>query len=196
MNKNEHSEKDLLLLVAQGDQDAYAALFEIYWDQVYGAALRLTKSPEQSKDLAQDAFLKLWAQREKLKEIRNLPSFLYTMIRNQVHDLTRTKVFRESNREFLHQYFAYSESSPRELLEQKEVEMNLQRAIDRLAPKLQEVIRLHRLEGLSHEQIAARMGITPQSSKTYMVRALDALRKEMRKNTQQVLLFILWLIHP
>ena len=50
---------------------------------------------------------------------------------------------------------------------------------------------LGRLEGLSHEEIAAKMGITPQSSKTYMVRALAALNKEMTGHAEKIALVFL-----
>lgn len=78
-----------------------------------------------------------------------------------------------------------------ELLESKEMDDLLYTAIDRLPPKLSQVLRLGRLEGLSHEEIAARMGSTPQSSKTYMVRALAALNKEMMRHVEKIALILL-----
>ena len=193
--ENPHSEKELLLLVSNGDKTAFEQLFERHWDQVYGVAQRLTKSPEQSKDLAQDIFLKLWEAREKLSAINNLGSFLYTITRNLVHDHLRTKVFRESNREFLLHYFSYSDTNPRELLEDKEQEHFLHEAIGSLPPRLQEVVKLAKFEGLSHEQIAARIGITPLSSKTYMVRALVMLRKYMTLHARKLVFIILYFIN-
>jgi RNA polymerase sigma-19 factor, ECF subfamily len=187
---NLHNEKELLLLTASGDKQAYQQLFEHYWGQVYGVAQRLTKSPEHSKDLAQDIFLKLWEQREKLTTVKNLPSFLYTITRNLVHDHLRTKVFRESNREFLMNYFSYHDESARELLEQKEQENILNDAIQSLPPQLQQVVRLSKIEGLSHDEIASRMGITALSSKTYMVRALAMLRKNLKAPLQKSILVI------
>ncbi len=172
-----HNEQELLLLVAKGDKQAYRQLFDQYWDQVYGAGLHLTKSPEQAKDLAQDIFLKLWDIRVKLPSIKNFGGYLYTVTRNSVHDYLRTNVFRESNQEFLLNYFAYSEVSPQEQLEQKQLGGMLDEAIRNLPPQLYQVFTLGRLEGLSHEEIGKRLQISPLSSKTYMTRALMALRK-------------------
>jgi RNA polymerase sigma-70 factor (ECF subfamily) len=174
-----HNEKELLQRLAAGDKQAYQQLFEHYWEQVYGTGLRLTKSPEQAKDLAQDIFLKLWDNREKLSPIKDLRSYLFIISRNLIHDHLRTRVFRDSNRDFLIQYFTYHETSPQDQLEQKQLGEALYEAIERLPPKLQQVFKLSRIEGLSHEEIAQRLHITPLSSKTYMVRALMALRKGM-----------------
>ena len=139
--ENLHNEQELLSLIAGGDQQAYERLFDYYWSQVYGVALHLTKSPEQSKDLAQDIILKAGDHREKLPEVKT--------------------------KEFLINYFAYDESSPHDSLEQKELEEVLQDAINQLPPKLNQVFTLSRFEELSHEEIAKRLGITPLSSKTY-----------------------------
>ena len=180
--ENLHNEQELLRLVAQGDMQAYQQLFDCYWDQVYGAGLRLTKTPEQAKDLAQDIFLKLWDNRTKLTEVKDFRSYLFVITRNLVHDQIRTRIFHESNKEFLTNYFAYNESSPEEILEQKELGEALNAAIRKLPSRLRQVFNLRRSEGLSHVEIAKRLNITTISSKTYMVRALMALRKEIMKD--------------
>ncbi len=187
---DDYIDRNLLLSLAAGDKDAYGRVFEKCWDQVYGVALRLTKSPEMARDLAQDIFLKLWDHRQKLSEVKNFPSFLYTITRNLVHDQLRKKIFRESNRERLINYFSGTDATTPEVLESRELDHFLRQSIDRLSPKLKQVLTLGRLEGLSHEEIAAKMGITPQSSKTYMVRALAALHKAMARHAAKTVVII------
>jgi RNA polymerase sigma-70 factor (family 1) len=193
--ENLHNELELLRLVAQGDMPAYQQLFDLYWDQVYGIGLRLTKTPEQAKDLAQDVFLKLWDNRSKLTEVRDFRSYLFVLTRNLIYDQLRTRVFHESNREFLTNYFAYNESSPQELLEQKEIAEVLNAAIHKLPPRLRQVFNLRRSEGLSHVEIAKRLNISTISSKTYMVRALMALRKEIIRNPGKLFLVATFLLN-
>ena len=115
----------------------------------------------------------------QLTEVKNLGSYLYTITRNLIHDHIRTRIFRESNKEFLLHYFTYHDSTQQERMEQKELSEALQEAIGQLPPQLRQVFQLSRFEGLSHEEIGQRLQITPLSSKTYMVRALLALRKKM-----------------
>ena len=188
--ENVYSEQELLQLVAQGDKQAYHQLFDRYWDQVYGAGLHLTKSPEQSKDLAQDIFLKLWDLRSRLPSVNNFSAYLYTITKNLVHDHLRTHVFRESNKEFLTHYFADQTSSPQEQLEQKQLGDLLDQAINNLPPKLRQVFTLSRFEGLSHEEIGRRLHISPLSSKTYMTRALIVLRRQIAENRSKLLSII------
>ncbi|PSL30993.1 RNA polymerase sigma factor [Chitinophaga ginsengisoli] len=193
MDNNNNIDKELLRLVADGDRQAYQYLFETYWNQVFGACLHLTKSPEQAKDLTQDIFLKIWDHRQKLPAVRNFDSYLYTIARNLVRDQLRTTIFRESNREFLQQYFSSKGISPQEILEEKQLAEKMKTAISSLPLKLQQVFTLSQLEGLSHKEIAGRLEISPLSSKTYMVRALLILRKLLIKETDSLL--ILALLH-
>jgi len=177
-------------LVASGDKQAYHQLFDRYWDHVYGTGLHLTKSPEMAKDFAQDVFLKLWDTRSKLPAVKNLSTYLYVVTKNLFHDYLRMNAFRESNKEFLIHYFAYKNPSPHEQLEQKEISAALHEAINNLPPKLHQVFILSRFQGLSHEEIGRKLNISSISSKTYITRALLALRKHMGENAEKWLLTI------
>ncbi|MDR3712991.1 MAG: sigma-70 family RNA polymerase sigma factor [Puia sp.] len=175
--RNSHSEPELLRLVAKGDKDAYQEIFRRYWSQVYGTCLRLTKSPEFSKDLAQEIFLKLWDHRLKLPDVKKLDAYLYTISRNQVLDYLRKNVLAPSHATLLEDYFSYNTPGPQQRLEFLELEKSVKEAVDRLPPQLKTAFTLSRDEGLSHEQIARQMGISRVSSKAYIVRALTEIRK-------------------
>lgn len=178
MNESSHhSEPALLKRLAAGDVDAFQAIYDKYWSHVYGVALRLTKSPEQSRDLSQDIFLKLWTNREMAATINDIEKYLFTLSRNLVYDFLRREVFIESNRRFLQEYHGYEPPSPQDLAEIKSRHEILEAAIQSLPPKQREVFRLHWIEGLTHEAVAQKLGISRVSSKTYIVRALAYLRE-------------------
>jgi RNA polymerase sigma-70 factor (ECF subfamily) len=189
-HESPYNEQALLQSIARGDEDAFEALFGIYWSQVFGLALRITKSPEQAKDLAQDIFVKLWDNRAQLGGVKNLPAYVYTISRNLIHDHIKGQVFRENNYVFLVRYFEGEEGTPMDLLEQRELADRLMAAVRQLPPQLRKVFSLSRFEGLSHEEIARRLHITPQSSKTYMVRALILLRERLSGHGDALLLVV------
>jgi len=189
-----HTDQALLLHIAVGDKNAYQEIFHRYWGQVYGTCLRLTKSPELAKDLAQEIFLKLWDQRSRLTEVRKLDAYLYVIARNLVTDYLRKNVLAASQAARLEEYFAYEGLGPQQRLEYLELERLLNAAVDQLSPQLRQVFILSRQEGLSHEQIAARMGISRVSSKAYIVRALAEIRKYLAKHTDKLLFLAGWLI--
>ncbi|NLR81359.1 RNA polymerase sigma factor [Chitinophaga eiseniae] len=183
-------EHELLALLAGGNKLAFQELFDQYWTLIYSLGLRITKSPESARDLAQEVFLKVWDNRERLPEVKNFKAYLSTIARNLALNHLEATTIRESNKNFLVAYFASSPLSPQETLERKHLRDDVQHAVRSLPSQLRQVFILHRIEGLSHDEIATRLDITPLSSKTYMVRALQLLRKRLLKNIHNLLIII------
>ena len=161
---------------------------------MYGTTLRLTKSPEQAKDLAQDIFVRLWESREKLKEVQNPQSYIYILSRNLVMDFLRKKVFDTSNVDYLISYFKSDAAGPQEKAELKELQDLLNEAVEALPERQKQVFRLSRDEGLTHEQIAGRLGISAVSSKTYIVRALQQIRDFVASRSDERILAMMVLL--
>ncbi len=192
-----YDERELLLRLSNSDPGAYRILFEQYWHQVYAIGLKLCKSPELAKDLAQETFIKVWNQRHLLTGVVHFRSFLFTISRNLTIDHLRKKVFTAGNEEYLMAYFSDDASTPQEKTEYRELEHLLNRAVNNLPPQMQQVFRLSRFEGLSHAEIAVRMNITRITSKSYMVRALYAIRQYLSQHGVKqylipMLLFVLF----
>lgn len=187
-----YNEAHLLLRLASGEQDAFRQIFERYWDQVYAVGLKISKSPELAKDLAQETFMKVWHQRAQLKDVTNFRAYLNVLSRNLAIDHLRKKVFTVENEDYLLHYFQEETMASTGDAEYKELEQILHEAVNELPPQMQQVFRLSRYEGLSHAEIAARMNITPVTSKSYMVRALAAIRKHLSRYQYEP--FLLWLI--
>ncbi|NLR62234.1 sigma-70 family RNA polymerase sigma factor [Chitinophaga polysaccharea] len=183
-------EHELLVLLAGGNKLAFQELFGQYWTLIYSVGLRVTKSPESARDLAQEVFLKIWDNRERLPEVKNFRAYLSTIARHLALNHLEATMIRESNKNFLVAYFASSPLSPYETLERKHLRDDVQHAVRSLPSQLRQVFILHRIEGLSHDEIATRLDITPLSSKTYMVRALQLLRKRLLKNIHNILIII------
>jgi RNA polymerase sigma-70 factor (family 1) len=185
-----YDQEDIRARVALGDQQAFALFFNYHWPQVYGTGLRLTKSPEKAQDLAQDIFIKLWENRHRLNEVKEEDAYIYILSRNVILDFLRKKVFDTENIEALIDYFEDSTISPQEKLEYNELENTLKSAIDQLPGKVKDVFVLSRVEGLTHEQIAKQLNISVVSSKTYVVRALQDIRKFMASHADNTALIL------
>lgn len=187
------NEKQWLLAVASGDERSFRQLVQQYWPQVYGTALRLTRSPEQAKDLSQDIFLKLWNNRQKLSEVDNAGTFIYVCARNLIMDFLSRKVLRTDNLDALTGHLqADPLQDAQAQLEYRELENTLRKAIEHLPAKVKEVFILHRFQGLSHPQIARQLNISVVSSQTYIVRALRSIRDYLERHPERI--FMLWVL--
>lgn len=190
------NEKELLLSVANGDERSFQVLVTQYWPQVYGTALRLTRSPEQAKDLSQDIFVKLWNNRARLPEVENPATFIYVCSRNLIMDHLKKKVLRTDNLDALTDHFTEAPLNDAQTgMEYKELEKILMMAIDHLPEKVKEVFVLHRFNGLSHVQISRQLNISVVSSQTYIVRALRSIREYLGRHSEHAFALLLVCCH-
>ncbi len=186
-----------MLSIANGDERCFQVLVTRHWPQVYGTALRLTRSPEQARDLTQDIFIKLWSHRAQLPAVENVPVFIYVCARNLIMDHLRKKVLHTDNIDSLIDQLADTPfSNAQSGLEYKELENVLMRAIEHLPEKVREVFVLHRFKGMSHQQIAKQLNISVVSSQTYIVRALRSIREYLQRHTEIVFALLLLLSGP
>lgn len=122
-------------------------------------------------DLAQDTFLRLLGKGEAL-ELRTPRAFLRTVARGLVIDHWRREELERAYREALAQVPEAEVPSPEtrelvlELLEQ------IAALLDRLKPKVRTAFLLAQCEGLSHREVAERMGISLRSVERYVADAL------------------------
>jgi RNA polymerase sigma-70 factor (family 1) len=183
------NEKDLLMQVADGDEAAYKKLFICYWDQIYSVALMFTKSREMSQDLTQDIFAHIWVKRESLRDVVKFNSFLFITARNIIIDRLRREVFTSKYEPRLVEYFSDPDHQPFSSMELKELEFIIQSGIAHLPSRQQTAFCLSRFSGLKHEEIAQQMGISRESVKSHIVRAISALKKHFSLHTAGVILF-------
>ena len=171
-------ERQILEAVAAGDEKAFRALVEGYWSRVYFNTLTLVKSTAVAQDLTQDIFLKIWLQREKLREVQIFSNYIYVVGRNQVIAALRKKIIDTAAADTT----ALREDllSPDLRLEGKDAYKMLMEGVERLTPQQKLVFRLSRLEGLSHEEIAQQLGLSKNTVKVHMVIALNFLRGWLR----------------
>ena len=76
------ADAQILSKISRGDQEAFELLFDKYFHAISKTAYVILKDSELAKDLTHDLLLKLWIDREKTGEIKNLRSYLLTSIKN------------------------------------------------------------------------------------------------------------------
>lgn len=182
-------ERQILTAVAAGDEKAFRVLVEAYWSRVYFNTLTLVKSPVVAQDLTQDIFLKIWLQREKLPAVDNFKNYVYVVGRHQVIAALRKKIVETAGDDLA----ALKEDmqAPDLRLEGKEAYKMLMEGVDRLTPQQKLIFKMSRIEGLSHEQIASKLGLSKNTVKVHMVIALNFLRGWLRDLGYLSILFFL-----
>lgn len=177
--------------MAEGDEKALTGLIRLYWKNVYGHALAWTKSAEEAEELTQDVFLKVWNAREQMGRIDHFENWLFTVSRNAIVSAVRKKLNQPS---FLQEQDKGENAlRPDLLLENRQHYQVLLDGISLLPEKRRQVFRMSRLEGLTHEQIAAQLGMHKDTVAQYIVKAVAFLKGYLREHIGDSLLLILLL---
>jgi RNA polymerase sigma-70 factor (ECF subfamily) len=171
-------ESQIIQSLNKGCERAMRYLYERYSARIYFLAIKFLKSPEQSQELVQDVFLKLWAKRTELDKERPVEAWLYTVARNLVINQFK-KIAREqmnrTTKQVSEVHAQVAEGADVRILE-SETRHLLHEAIRRLPEKQREVYTLARLEGFSRLEIADQMKISSLTVKTHMSRAVVSVK--------------------
>jgi len=187
-----YDEKELLLQLLQGSEQAFERVYKIYSARLYGNLLKLVKSESEAQEILQDVFLKVWDNRQNIDIEKSFRSWLFKIAENKVYDFFR-KVARDKKKKAQLLTIASSEYAPvEELLLTDENAAILQKAIESLPPQRQQVFRLCKLDGKSYKEVSELLGISVSTISDHIVKATKAIRSYFEDNAQAFLaLFVI-----
>jgi RNA polymerase sigma-70 factor (ECF subfamily) len=168
---------DLLRRVAeQADPDAFRELYQTYGPRVKAYMMRQGADAATAEDLAQETLLAVWRRASLYVEERgSAATWIFAIARNmRIDRLRREMPWQELPEDRLEQ--ASSETPPDEALAEKERQTRVRAALATLPPEQHEVVALAYLEGLSHGEIAARIGLPLGTVKSRMRIAYKKIR--------------------
>ncbi|MEO6949871.1 MAG: RNA polymerase sigma factor [Ginsengibacter sp.] len=145
----------------------------LYADNVYRFIMKNLRHEDDSKDVVQSAFEKLWINREKVENERS-KSFLFTVAYHQMIDL-----IRKNKKVVLKDDFSNSKMVTRE--PEHEVKKLLNEAIYKLSETQRSLVLLKDYEGYSYEEIAVITALSISQVKVYLHRARIQLRSYLVK---------------
>jgi RNA polymerase sigma-70 factor, Bacteroides expansion family 1 len=166
-------------------------VYKKHWNRIYSIALVYLKSSQLAEDAVQEVFLKLWAKRQQLTNVKNLEGFIFIIARNHVIDtLKKVMAIRVHSTDAEH-WLPDDLLLPAAQVELKSLQKKITDAIEKLPPQQKNVIKMSREEGLTHEQIGERLGIDKKTVKNHVVRALATLRRLLRDGEAFLLVLFL-----
>lgn len=178
-------EKELIILLKNGDEKAFTTLYKRYWPKVYNFSRLYLSSITEVEEVVQEVFVKLWEAREFLREEDNFKGFLFIITRNLIFNQFR-KSFNESAYKLtvLHSAMPYYDIEDE--LSAADLQEFIQKLVLELPPRQQEVFNLSRNEHLSYKEIAERLNISEKTVERHINEAL----KVLRRNIMLYLIFI------
>lgn len=172
---------NLIAAAQAGDREAFEDLVRLTHADTYTLALRLTGNEEDARDVAQEAYLRAYRGLRRFRGDAQFSTWLYRITAN----CAATQMGRRARHrhDVLDDTFQLADPrtdhDPQLRADASDLRSRLADALDELPPRLRAVVVLRDVYGLSHEDIAAELGITESAAKVRLHRARHKLRDRL-----------------
>jgi len=176
-------DRDFVQRFQRGEQSAFNQLVLKYRTRVMGIAARMLRDQAEAEDLAQDVFVKVYYGLRGFKGESLFSTWLYRITANSCLN-HRRKQRREQVAQLVEDpepLLSDGSSNPHSLLEERELKLFLERAIQALPQEQRIVLILRDVEGLSYEAIAESLGWELGTVRSRLHRARMAIQAKMRE---------------
>ncbi len=182
MKRDQTKSLRLWAKLQDGNMEALGMLYDIYIDELFTYGMGFSGNKSEVMDCIHDLFLNLYKYRKNLSPTERVDFYLMRSLKNEL-----LKGIQISKREVAtcdQENLASFQISQEEGLIADEWEMErsqkLNKFLKTLSKKQRKGLSMRYSEDYSYEEIAERMNISVQSSRTMIYRAIKALRKQMQ----------------
>jgi RNA polymerase sigma factor (sigma-70 family) len=175
----------------QGDEAAYALIYERFVDGLYSYGQQITKDVALVQDCIQDLFVTLWNNRRNLGQAKSIKFYLSSSLKR---DLLRRLKAQQTLVEEVEDDYTFGITLDIEAIKIQE-ETNseqlhrLNEALQKLPPRQKEALYLRFYENLSYEEISSLMEITPGVAYNFVYRGLAILKKSLQPTLKLLFIF-------
>lgn len=178
--------------MSEGDDTAFESIYNFYQPRLYQYIYPFTKnSKEDTEEVLQNVFVKLWTRREALPAIRQFPEYLFRMARNQLFDLQKSirrtaliiddiPIIENEFRSPTYEHMVYQEYSAA-----------AKQAIENLSDQRKRIFLMRFENDMSLDEIARILKIAKSSVKNQLYEAIMQIKRYLKKNGDMYILFLL-----
>lgn len=186
------NDEDLMELFQAGHQVAYNHLFERYSKRIYHFLFRYTHNENDSEDLVQETFIRVYRSKSSYNRIAKFSTWLYTIALN----LAKTHYKKKLKMELVsfqnddgYQSFEVTdmiddhELEPDRMYQKRTIVRYVEKALQRISIDFREVLILRDIQGLTYEEISEVTGFPMGTVKSKLNRGRVQLQKLLRRMT-------------
>ncbi|TKG95760.1 RNA polymerase sigma-70 factor [Puteibacter caeruleilacunae] len=175
----------------EGDPIAFEKLFDQYSQKLYGFVQSYLKNIQESEEITQDVFYKLWINRSYLKSDEAFKSYLFKVALNNIRAYFNRKNTEEKHKQLVAQEFILLADSSADEMEYSAVMKLVDQIIDQMPAKRREIFLLSRKEGLDINEISNHLNLSESTVKNQLTNAIAFLKDEVKKNNLSSYLFFM-----
>ncbi len=182
--------KILVEHLRKGDENAFVYLMDAYHKKLCVYAKSLCSDVYLAEDIVQNIFVSVWEQRQKLKEIYSIKSYLYQSVYNEfINQYRKKSSLTILEKEYINTLNTILEEEDSNEITRLITLVKLE--IQELPPKCKQIFIMGKQEGLTYTEIAEHLNISFRTVENQMSKAFTIIRKKIgdRMDTILFLLF-------
>jgi RNA polymerase sigma-70 factor (ECF subfamily) len=180
------SDEALVALVARGDEDALAELYDRVGRIAYGLALRILRDERHAEDAVQEAFLQVWRSAATFRPERAKAStWVLTLVHRRAVDLVRREERRQADPLTDDSAAVTAAEQTDEAAWLRFERERVQSALRQLPDLQREALELSYYGGFSQSELAERLGVPLGTIKSRMFSGLARLRELLDESAQE-----------
>jgi len=185
---------ELVLKLQKGDVEAFDLVYEKYAGRLYGFTLKYLKSTDETEELVQSVFLKVWENYKTLKKESSFKSYLFTITYNEICNTFRR---RSHLQKFIGEQLndnSQTSNETEELIDYNSIRERVGQIVSKLPERQRTIFLKSREEGKSNKEIAIELDLSSGTVDNYISESLKFIRSNLHeKNFSALLLFSLFL---
>lgn len=170
-------EKGLFQLVSKGNKKAYSAIYDHFEPRLFAFVVRMSRSKVTAEEIIQELFIKIWTNRAKLAKIDNPVAYVYAMAANATFNYLKKEAREAAMVEQLKRDTAMCHNSTEEVINFYESRTLIMQAVEQMPIQRRTVYLMSREQGLTNQEIAKEINISPYTVRNHLTGALRSLRK-------------------
>ena len=170
------NEREMYRAAIHGNRDAFEMIIRTHSRALFAIAYGILQNREEAEDAVQDALVKAWKSRWRVREPEQFPAWLATIARHRAHDIFRkgrTVPLFATVHEVIEPSSAAEPNNP-------ELDQQLHFALAALPELHRSALTLRYFEEMDYQSIEKLLGLSNGALRGILGRALSALRKQLR----------------
>lgn len=165
-----------LSLLRQGNHGVFKELFDMYFDPLCRYAFSILKDADESQDIVQKVFFKLWDGHQQIEIQTSIKSYLYRIVHNESINFLNQRANRMRLNNQILDYRSFETNNTSEHVISTDLQKAIDQALAELPTQCRKVFEMSRMNQMTYLQIANDLSISVNTVENHISKALKKLR--------------------
>jgi RNA polymerase sigma-70 factor (ECF subfamily) len=173
-------EKFLIQGLKTKNKVVFDFVFQYYFSGLCAYAEIILGDSNASEDIVQDLFFTLWIKHNQIQISTSLKNYLFSAVKNRSLDYLKKEKNKIQHKNSTIYLQTHEENLSTFWFAESELETIIEKSLDKLPPRCQEIFRMSRYYGLKNQEIADQLGLSKRTVELQVSNALKVLRKDLQ----------------